>query len=232
MKLRLVCTITAVAMAGISAAQSDDAKQKIATLKAAVQKSNEAQRLYEWIETTVVSAKGEEKSRKQQRCYYGADGALQRVEVSEDHADGGRAPRGIRGKIVAAKKEEMTDYMKQAVELVKSYIPPDASRIQAAESAGKIAIRPSGTGKPVTLEINDYKVPGDVLSLTLDLENNYVTALGVQSLLGEERDPVTMNVRFDRLNDGTAYPAQTDLEASAKQIAVTVQNSGYRKTAP
>jgi len=30
------------------------------------------------------------------------------------------------------------------------------------------------------------------------------------------------------LNDGTSYPAQTTLEAKAKNIKVVVQNSGYK----
>jgi hypothetical protein len=40
-----------------------------------------ALRTYEWMETTVVSMKGEEKSRKQNRCYYGADGKVEKVPV-------------------------------------------------------------------------------------------------------------------------------------------------------
>jgi hypothetical protein len=37
------------------------------------------QRSYEWIETTAVSVKGEEKSRTRKRCDYGADGKLEKV---------------------------------------------------------------------------------------------------------------------------------------------------------
>ncbi len=37
---------------------------------------------YQWIETTVISLKGEEKSRKQNQCYYGADGKVQKVPVA------------------------------------------------------------------------------------------------------------------------------------------------------
>jgi hypothetical protein len=50
----------------------------VGALKATLAASQATLRQYEWIETTVVSLKGEEKSRKQQRCYYGADGTLQK----------------------------------------------------------------------------------------------------------------------------------------------------------
>jgi hypothetical protein len=36
-------------------------------------------------------------------------------------------------------------------------------------------------------------------------------------------------VTFASLQDGTAYPQQTVLEAKAKQIQVKVVNSGYKK---
>ena len=36
------------------------------------------------------------------------------------------------------KKEELTDYMKEAVALVKQYVPPEQGRIQAAKDAGKM----------------------------------------------------------------------------------------------
>jgi hypothetical protein len=35
---------------------------------------------------------------------------------------------------------------------------------------------------------------------------------------------------MDQLNDGTTYPSNVTLDAKAKKLKVTVQNSGYRKT--
>jgi len=37
----------------------------------------------------------------------------------------------LKKKIIAKKKEELSDYMKQAVELVHEYVPPSPQRIQA-----------------------------------------------------------------------------------------------------
>src|SRR4026208_833250 len=50
--------------------------QMVAALKQNLAESQKRLRQYEWIETTAISLKGEEKSRKQQRVYYGADGKL------------------------------------------------------------------------------------------------------------------------------------------------------------
>ena len=57
--------------------------QLVAALKQNMAESQKRLRQYEWIETTAISLKGEEKSRKQQRVYYGADGKLTKVPMGE-----------------------------------------------------------------------------------------------------------------------------------------------------
>ena len=49
----------------------------VAALKRSLAQSQQNLRKYEWVETTSVSLKGEKKSRKQNRCYYGAEGMVQ-----------------------------------------------------------------------------------------------------------------------------------------------------------
>jgi hypothetical protein len=51
-------------------------KDHAAAVKESLQKSLAALRQYQWVETTTVSMKGEEKSRTQNNCYYGADGKV------------------------------------------------------------------------------------------------------------------------------------------------------------
>lgn len=215
-----------------AAAQDPSVKEKIAALTQTLQHDQAALRAYEWIETVVVTAKGEEKSRKQNRCYYGADGALQKVPINAEQADDGRSPRGIRGRIVENKKEELTGYMTDAVSLVKTYIPPDPARIQAAADSGKASVHLTGPDKRAVLELRDYQITGDSLSVDVDFGSNSVHGVKVQSLLGPDRDPVSLDVAFGKLDTGIGYPAQSTLNAAAKQIVVTVQNSGYRKTQP
>ena len=231
--LRAASILMIFGMPVVEAAAQDPAmKDKIAVLKTTLQQDQATLRSYEWIETVVITAKGEEKSRKQNRCYYGADGAIQKVPISSEASDGGRSPRGIRGRIVENKKEEVSDYMNEAVALVKSYIPPDPVRIQAASDAGKTSVHLTGPDKRAVVEFRDYHVTGDSLSLDADFGSNTVHGVSVKSFLGEDRDPVTLNVTFGKLDVGAGYPAQTTLNAAEKEIVVTVQNSGYRKSQP
>jgi hypothetical protein len=90
-------------------------EQRVAALKQSIQESQGRLRKYEWIQTTIVSLKGEEKNRKQERCYYGADGTVQKVLLDGQSAappQGGR----LRQRIFANKKEDMKEYMDYAAQ--------------------------------------------------------------------------------------------------------------------
>jgi hypothetical protein len=221
--LVLVCSGIAVAQAPQPSVQ-----ERVAVLKATFAASQANLRQYEWIETTVVSLNGEEKSRKQQRCYYGADGVLQKVLV--DASPPPPTKPGLRGRIIANKTAELTDYMKSAVSLVKSYLPPDPARIQASQNAGKVSIQVLDPGKRAQVNFHDYQKPGDNLAVVINLANNVVAAIGVSSYLDSPTDVVTLDAKMGQLNDGTIYTSDTTLNAAAKNLTVTVQNTGYRKT--
>jgi hypothetical protein len=221
--LVLVCPDIAVAQAPQPSVQ-----ERVAVLKATFAASQANLRQYEWIETTVVSLNGEEKSRKQQRCYYGADGVLQKVLV--DASPPPPTKPGLRGRIIANKTAELTDYMKSAVSLVKSYLPPDPARIQASQDAGKVSIQVLDPGKRAQVNFHDYQKPGDNLAVVINLANNVVAGIGVSSYLDSATDVVTLDAKMGQLNDGTIYTSDITLNAAAKNLTVTVQNTGYRKT--
>ena len=211
----------------IAQAQSAQVQQHVAALKQSLAESQARLKQYEWIETTAVSLKGEEKSRKQNRCYYGADGAVQKVPV-------GAAPpqekkRGLRGKIIENKKEELTDYMQQAVGLVKLYVPPTPAKIQASKDAGKASLEILEPGKRIRLNFRDYVKPGDTLSVEVDLAGHRVLGLKVSTYLETEKDPVSLVVSFATLPDAANYASQVTLNAQAKNVTVNVTNSGHRK---
>lgn len=75
-----------------------------------------------------------------------------------------------------------------------------------------------------------YEKPGDNLGVEVDLINNRAQGLKVATYLEGSKDAVTLDVRMGQLNDGTTYPSDITLDAKAKNLQVTVQNSGYRKT--
>jgi len=221
------CTITLLLTPAIVKSQSPEIQQRVAALKQTLARDQQTIRQYEWIETTVISLKGEEKSRQQKRCYYGAEGSLQKVAVSTSPPPAKK--RGLRGHIAENKKEELTDYMKRAVALVKTYVPPDPAKIQAVKDAGKISLDMPGAGKGARVNFHDYAKPGDVLAVEVDPPSNRLMGLRVATYLDDPKDAVTLDVRFSTLQDGTGYPATEVLVAKAKDLSVNITNSGYRK---
>lgn len=227
--LPVIIACTALVLTSVSGlAQGQSAPERAAALKASLAVSQAVLKQYEWIETTVVSVKGEEKSRQLNRCYYGADGGVQKVPLTTPPPAAKK--RGLRGKIAEAKKEELTDYMKNAVALVKAYVPPNPQLIQVAKDNGKVSMDIVQPGKRARLHFRDYLKPGDTLSVDLDLTSNHMLGLTVKSYLETRDDAVNLEARLATLADGTTYPDLITLDAPAKKIKVQVDNSGYRKT--
>ena len=149
-------------------------QQRAAAMKEQIQASQTKLRAYEWIETTVVSKDGEEASRTQKRCYYGADGKLQKIVLQQTsrQARGGPLMRHA----AEQQKKEMTAYMQSAAELVHSYVPPIPGLMQRSVDSGKLAVQMVEPGRRARLNFGDYLKPGDALGIEVDLATNVPSA--------------------------------------------------------
>jgi hypothetical protein len=210
----------------LALAQQPTAQERVVALKASLAASQAILKSYEWVETTVVSVKGDEKSRQMSRCYYGADGKVQKIPLAKTPPP--KKKRGLRGRIAAAKQEELTDYMKEAVALVKVYMPPEPVLIQQAKDAGNVSVSPQ-PGQRARLTFANYLKAGDSLALDVDLANNRPLAAKVSSYLDSQKEPVTLDVRFSTLDNNATYASTIMLDAKGKNLTVNVENSGYRR---
>jgi hypothetical protein len=232
MTFRFAHLLTGVLLVSATlAAQAPTPQEKIATLKQALADSAKSIRQYQWTETTSISMKGEEKSKLQNTVVYGADGKLQKTplnppapkaEAKTSRRDKDKGDR-LKENIVENKKEEISDYMKQAVALIQSYVPPKPEQIQAAQQAGNMTVQ---GGK---IEFKDYLKPKDLMTIEIDPSGKRLSKLSVASYIEKPDEPVTLNVVFGALEDGTSYTQQTTLDAKAKNIKVVVSNGGYKK---
>jgi len=208
--------------------------QMVAALKQSLAESQKRLRQYEWTETTAISLKGEEKSRKQQRVYYGADGKLTKQPLGEPPAQaaqsGGRRGGRVKEQVIENKKNDMQEYMEKAAALIQQYVPPNPAQIQKAKDAGQMQVQPQPEGR-VRVEFRNYVQPNDQLAIDVDAKAALLSGLSVATYLEKPEDTVTLNVRFATLADGTSYSAQTALDAKAKSIRVVVENSGHRPLA-
>jgi hypothetical protein len=226
----LLLTVTLLILVSSAYSQetggNTELQQKLAAVKQAVAQNQQALRQYTWTEKMEAIFKGETKSTKQSQCQYGPDGKVQKTEIGSTPAP--KQARGVKGKIIEKKKDEMKDYMDRVALLIKRYVPPEGSQMQESFQAGKAAIQPTGGGL-VTLVFGDYAKPADSVKLTFDTTSKKIRGYDVNTYLDAPADVVTLKVVFENLPDGTNYVAQTLLDATAKQIQIRTTSSGYTK---
>lgn len=198
-------------------------QERIAELKQSMAANQAKLRTYQWVETTEVSLKGEIKKREQKQCRYGPDGQVQKTPIGEAGGGSKRPQRGLRGKIVEKKVDELKDYMERVSSLVSRYVPPDPQKMRAANASLN---RPAAG--IASLVFQDYAKPGDKVTLAFDTAARKLQSYTVNTYLDSPQDIVNLTAEFSSLPDGTNYIAQTRLNATGKQITVNTTNSNYR----
>jgi hypothetical protein len=224
--------IVAMALAISSFAQmgggSPELQQKFQALKQASAANKQRLMQYQWVETTVLAYKGEDKPPKQDLCRYGPNGQVQKVPIGQQQQqqDSGRHGR-LKEHVVEKKTEEMQDYMQQVKSVISLYVPPDAQRMQKAFQAHNVSIVPGGGA--TQLVFKNYAQPGDQMTIAFDTATKKIQSLDVNSYVGDPKDSFTMAAQFASLPDGTNYVSQTVLNAPSKDVKVTTTNSQYSK---
>ena len=205
---------------------ADAIKEKLEAVKQHAAANKEALSKYAWTESIQVAVNGEVKTTREMSCRYGPDGKPQCSPLGPPPQQ--QQERGIRGRIAEKKKEEFQDYIQQVKGLIGLYVPPDSARMQAAHAAGNVTFSRPATGE-AGLVFRNYSLPGDSMTLDFAMATRKMAALAVSSYLGDPSSPVTLNVQFAQLPDGTNYPAREVVNAAAKGILLTVTNSNYQK---
>jgi hypothetical protein len=217
--------VVVLAAAFLAVAQSGELQQKLAAVKQSTAENNQRLHQYQWIETTQLTLKGDQKPPSQKLCQYGPDGQVQKTSIGPppEQPSGGR----MKQRVIEKKKAEMEQYMEEVKGLLGMYVPPDPQKMQQAFQAGNVSLNP--VGGVVNLIFTNYALPGDRMTLTFDTATKKIISLSVNTYMGGEKDAVTLQVQMASLPDGTNYAQQTVLNATAKQFVVTTTNSNYQK---
>jgi len=219
-----------VFIAGIARLSAQaDMQENIKMIKKNLTDSKAALNKYEWIETTTVFIKGEQKSVKQKQCYYALDGKLTKVETGGSKE--AKTPGGIRGKVAKNKKEDMMDYVKAAADKIQTYLPPDVDKIQKIFNDGFVSIQVLEPNKKFKNSFPDYNEKGDLLSISIDKMAQKIMAVDVSTSVDDPKEKAVFNITYSNLPDGTQYPATITLNAPDKDLKIVIVNSGF-KNAP
>jgi hypothetical protein len=225
-----LAVLAALALSQPAGAQAPPALQeKLAAAKQSAAQNQQALRSYSWVEKTQLSLKGEVKNTKLNSCRYGPDGKVQKTLLG-DPPPPPEQKRGLRGKVIEKKKEEMKDELEAASALMHRYLPPDPGLMQVVMGAGKGSMAQEGPGA-VALKFSDYLKAGDALTLTFDPAVKAMRQISVSTYLDAPGSPVTLDVTLQSLPDGTHYPGTVLMKMPASQVDVRIDNSNYQKLA-
>lgn len=229
---RVVSVLAGVAVVSVlvpgAPALAQDLQQKLAAAKGAAAANQQALRAYSWVETSELSFKGAVKNTTVSLCRYGADGAVQKTPLVQPPP--AEKKRGLRGRIVENKKEEMKEELQAAVALVHRYLPPAPDLMQAVMSAGTASLAQAGPGR-AALRFPGYVKAKDALLLTFDTDIKALRQVDVETWLDEPENGVTLAVTMGALPDGTSHPSVVVLGMPNRQIAVKITNTNYQRLA-
>jgi hypothetical protein len=229
MKIRIATVLPALILAVSPVLWSQDQaaiQQRVAELKQSIAANRAKLTKYQWQQNTVVTIKGVPKKDEAMSCRYAPDGTVQKTSLGPGPIPQQQPPGGLKGKIAAKKIAEMKDYTERLKSLVSHYAPPNPEMIQNAVRAGNVSI--DALGGIATLTFANFYKPGDKVAFGFDTAAKKLVSYNVNTYLDDPKtDVVTMTNKFDSLQDGTTYLAETVLSSEGKQIQITTTNSNY-----
>lgn len=87
---------------------------------------------------------------------------------------------------------------------------------------------PEASGR-VVAAIQDYLKAGDPLTIDVNAATNVISGATVATFTEGAKDAVGLKVTFGSLPDGTVYPQAIHLGVAAQNLAVVIENTGYKK---
>ncbi len=226
--MKRIVTGIALAVLLVATARAQDVQQRLAAAKEGAARNQQALRSYSWLEKTELRLKGDLKNTKVDMCKYGPDGKVQKSPVVEPTAP--EKQRGLKGRIVANKTEEMKEELEAAVALIHQYVPPSPDLMQVVMNAGTASISQAGPGA-ASLKFPGYVKKGDALTLTFDSTVKSLRQIAVDTWLDEPENAVTLKVTMQAMPDGISYPGTIVFTLAKRQLEVKMTKSNYQKIA-
>jgi hypothetical protein len=138
--------------------------------------------------------------------------------------------RGLKGKIVARKTEEMKQELQATAALIQQYIPPASDQIQVVMNAGTASVSQAGPDL-VAFTFPGYAKQGDSLTITFDKAVTGLRQIDVKTWLDKPEEPAMLKVVMQSMADGISVPGSIVLSIPASKLEVRITKSNYQKLA-
>jgi hypothetical protein len=212
-----------LALLGAGIVVASEIEQKIAQAQL---RNAEQLRQYTWKMRTEVQQGGETKNVQLALMRYDMYGALQKTPMSSTPPPP-PAGRGLRGRIVEKKRDDVKDTLSRLQALAASYgdLPPSKMQrfMATATVAPEIGVQRSwlrATG-------SDLLERGDSMTLWVDTSTHKMRKVEVRTTL--DRMPVRVVSEFQDLADGPTYAGRSVIEYPSERLTVIAENFDYQR---
>ena len=206
--------------------QNPELQQKLGAVKQSMAENQQKLRQYQWIETTQLTLKGDAKPPTKNSCLYGPDGQVQKTPIGPPQEEPKRRQNEAKNHREEKRGNERLHARREGC---PQHVRATQSRRKCRQPTRQARLALNPVPGAVNLVFTDYAQSGDKMTLTFDTAAKKITALNINTYMGQEKDAVTLQVRMGSLPDGTNYVQQTILNGTAKQLVVTTTNSDYQK---
>jgi hypothetical protein len=221
--------LLSVASAQVQNAPAPSLEQRLQTMQRTMAVSQQQLHTYQWLESTTFTINGSAKQPKQSLCHYGPDGHLIKSPVSEMEP---AQPSGglLKQHIIKKKTEEFKADLAQIGALTALYLPLNQEQFQNALHTRRVDLERNGASG-TSIIVNDYVKSGDQLRITFNPQTLQIQQIAVRTYFDSQTDVLKAEVDFSELNDQTAYPSLTSVNAIARKVSIATVESDFSKPA-
>jgi len=181
----------------------------------------EQMKAFLWKRVSVTSVDGVEKLTVEADLKFNEKGELE-VKVIDADTDV-KQKRGIRGRVQANNAQSSMEYVGEALELAVAYTY--MSKGQLLDFFGKAEI----TEKDGIIQATagDVFIEGDMLTVFVESETKLFTGKKFSSFLGEDKDPISGEITFEKFKSGVSHASGSVLHLPAKRAIINAKNQDY-----
>ena len=217
--LSVIIVCAAVLLTGSARAQDQEAIQAAA---ASMKQNLESLRHYAWQSRVNVSVDGEQKRVTLYQVRYNLDGELEKTAMGGE-ADQKKVRGPIRKNVAKKKKKQAQEFATEATRTIEAYMSPESIKKAMSQA---FARRDAGMLK---LRSEDVVKQGDSVEFSVVDATYQPMTFEIQSTVDES--PISVEITFQKLDDGTNYPARTIVKATfdGKPLKIETENFNYVK---
>jgi hypothetical protein len=215
-----------LAIALVIAAPALALTQGAAEIGQRMHENAEALKDYSWKMRTEMKLEGESRVVNLQQLRFDINGQLQKTQLGAPPQP--PSARGIRGRKIKQKVEELQSLTEALSETALTYLHANPQQLSAFLSRANVWEGQQGSaGGATRVEGNGLVKPGDTVNIYVDSTSRNVQRMDVQTDL--EGKPVLIQADYRTLENGPTYVAKATVNYPEAQMEIIVENFDYMR---